>query len=296
MLKRLSHSLLGEKSATSGDESVDLLLKDCDVMIKDLKELAPQESSLFAPLKDILSLDILKRKSQRSKRLNVASSELYRELTPKVQVIETSLRTKLSQITERKAALQDQAQHLQPRLNACILYNVAELQTLDVFISDCKEILGKLRAESSLINEMKKFNFEITQQAAHAINKKEKFSAWAYVMRSMKPRSESEEIDNEHLFFLDRLGAIDKCVGDLESALSHAIESQATHSSNLESCNFVRRELLEVTNSSPGIFKKFYNIIIYTVYYIYPTIKYGFFFFLDYLFLRIPLLFPIFFI
>jgi hypothetical protein len=252
MLRRISTSLLGEAKYSSGDEQVDVLLKECDILIKDLQQLAPQESSIFTPLKDILSQtsDMLTRRSQKSKRITQTSSDLYRELSPKVQQIESSIRGKLAQITERKSALIDQAVHLRVRVNSCILYNVAELQSYDIFISECKDILAKLKAEHSLVNDMKKFVFEVTQQAAQAANKGKSFSAWAYVMRSMKSRSESEEIDEEHVFLVNRLQAIDTCVSDFEALLTFAVETQKLHSKHLEQCNMVRKDLAEGTKST----------------------------------------------
>lgn len=186
MLRRLSSPLsyiFDGKGSSTGDEAVDNLIRVCDLMIRELNEIAPRETSVFNPFSQILKSAKKITENRRNSKGSAQKqdpSEIYKILSPKVQVIESELRSKLAELTEKKSALRDQARHLQDRLDSCILFNIGQLQKVEVYINECKEILEKLECEHIYVTKMLAFNSELCQQIAGTKNGGNKSSFFSY--------------------------------------------------------------------------------------------------------------------
>jgi hypothetical protein len=72
----------------------------------------------------------------------------------------------------------------------------------------------------------------------------------AFEVDEISDAEESEEVDEEQVYLLNRLQSIDKCVSDFEALLAFATETQKQHSRHLEHCNSVRQDLAEGTKST----------------------------------------------
>ena len=147
----------------------------------------------------------------------------------------------LASITEKKSSLEEQARSLQERLDACIMHNVAQLQRVDNFICECKEMLGQLEKTFASLVEMLDFNSEVTLQRGGG-----SFSAWSYVMNKVKDRGSIDGVDKDEAFLRERHTNCKKCIGELKSKLTMAREWKRTHSSIVESCNSQRSNLLQI--------------------------------------------------
>ena len=224
MLSRFSfRSEAFDKS--TGDENLDILLKETDEIIKEL-EVA------LKPNKDFFKL--LRRRSSKKDECKDPAS-VYKTLSPQIQENEMALRRKISEAIEKKQAFLDQALYLKERIDSCIIFNGNKIRNLDTVISEIQDTIERICTQIKLDTQSLSFNTEIikqyTKEKAKVARRKSAFSVWSFMGIGSTFNSDLAA-DAENSFFVGRLKRFEELEKSLKEYIPVLSEVRATHSSN----------------------------------------------------------------
>jgi hypothetical protein len=83
---------------------------------------------------------------------------------PKIDIVETCLRKKVVEVSEKRMALKEQGRFLKTRLDACIIFNGDELNRLRIEVEDLRLYVEKLSRDFSAVKQLLLFNSELIRQ------------------------------------------------------------------------------------------------------------------------------------
>ena len=152
-------------------QEADQLLEECQMF---LQQAGDTSFTLFPLLTRVSTV-----KNWRMKRRDNRLISVYETLYPRIISSEKNLRTIMGDVVGKKAEIREQARHLQARLQACIRYNKAHLQSTEGPVDELRLLINKLSGESALLKEMIEFNKELLRfGTVEKVSKGQTFVRW----------------------------------------------------------------------------------------------------------------------
>ena len=152
-------------------QEADQLLEECHIF---LQQAGDTTFTLFPLLTRVSTV-----KNWRMKRRDNRLISVYETLYPRIVSSEKKLRTIMGDVVGKKAEIREQARHLQARLQACIRFNKAHLQSTEGPVDELRLLINRLSSESALLKEMIEFNKELLRfGTVEKVSKGQTFVRW----------------------------------------------------------------------------------------------------------------------
>lgn len=158
-------------------QEADQVLEECQIF---LQQAGDTSFTLFPLLTRVSTV-----KNWRMKRRDNRLISVYETLYPRIVSSEKKLRTIMGEVVGKKADIREQARHLQARLQACIRFNKAHLQSTEGPVEELRLLINKLSSESALLKEMIEFNKELLRfGTVEKVSKGQSFVRWTNMSKA----------------------------------------------------------------------------------------------------------------
>eukprot|EP00601_Ochromonadales_sp_CCMP2298_P016708 CAMPEP_0173239624 /NCGR_PEP_ID=MMETSP1142-20121109/13316_1 /TAXON_ID=483371 /ORGANISM="non described non described, Strain CCMP2298" /LENGTH=323 /DNA_ID=CAMNT_0014170659 /DNA_START=125 /DNA_END=1094 /DNA_ORIENTATION=+ len=234
--------------------AADRVLEDCQFFVD-------QASSVKFDLFPLLTLMSSGVKTWNAKRRDARLATLYTQLHPRITASEAQLRSIIAQVVEKKMDVRVQAQKLQQRLKACVLFNKTQLGQSEAPVEALRGLISTLSSESALLKQMIEFNKELLCfKASEKISKGQGYVRWGgLAARTPGRRAHTWQEgsgrggigdDDAHPEMEGRLVQLRKLREQFVAALGSVLELRGAQLSHLDNCEHALRIASDIASRS----------------------------------------------
>jgi hypothetical protein len=180
----------------------------------------------------------------------------------KIEVAEEKLRTRMIEMTEKKAALKDQAAYLKDRVESCILYNRSEMDSMEKQSSIIRKLVNDYSDRCSSLKVMLSFSEDVVKLSQREQRNKSDMEAGRFIPAwrlnapldgSVVTMTTEELCNDENYAYLDRkLEQMRSMRTKLANRLKDMLESKESLILALSDVSTARRKLCHLLHIDEG--------------------------------------------